>query len=615
MERSIQVNYNNTVQEHIKNYEQIIFDKQIWIKEEMRKVAEVTYSYTNIDENSKEPLTVNWKQININTTLFCSLWWLDLVNFNNLKDKEKEKLILEASIKLTEKIWNKKQQINQIIQILKELQNTKKIKEEDLLLINIFTNSLIEKDKLLDYCINWLSYELEKAGINSNLSQTDIEQINKKQKDIDNELFKWEIQDNPEEVIRCYEYLMWKWQENKYKLNKQEQERYNYFFKKIKEKLPNNYVYSKKAELPSYLEQYKDVQIKNNEYILWFNLFIEALIKLKHIVKKDPYAKSISDWPSWVLFPTTEKFNFLTLKRFLTLNTHEIETHNITDHNNEQLIWNIRWAWSTIKDEWLAILMEKFLEHWETLLKKDKITWKNIINIERLPIKNTFTYVLMWEILNNEELLEFLELNEKIEPDTIEVKSRFDRLKRSNNKLVQHKDTSYIRGMFQAAELINQYILSEWKEWINIEDMFLWKVGFDELKDLKKIKEIKEESWEQIDIIMPIFSSDTILFSIEQLLNNKKVNKEEFFTYLQKKYSLFNFSQNKINEVSRKTKENILWVLHIAMKNISNHNLNKISNKKWSNTIKNIQGFINNNHEPFIQRRKKKMTDKRKELI
>lgn len=50
------------------------------------------------------------------------------------------------------------------------------------------------------------------------------------------------------------------------------------------------------------------------------------------------------------------------------------------------------------------------------------------------------------------------------------------------------------------------------------------------------------------------------------------------------------------------------------MKNISNHNLNKISNKKWSNTIKNIQGFINNNHEPFIQRRKKRMTNKRREV-
>ncbi len=622
---------NKSIEDIINWYSQDIFDETIWIKEEMWKIAEVTYSYTQYThqkedesdkkyEENKEKLQINGKDININTTLFCSLWWLNLETFNSLNDKQKFDSIYNAHNILYDKIKEKKDKIK--IAVF-ELESIKTENIEEKYTIDIFINSLIERDDQFDYCLNWLVYELQKSWIPINLSEKEKKENDNKQKELDKILFWWEIQEKPEEVALCSDYILWKYKENKHNLTLEERERYEYFLSKFDSKLPQNYFYIEKEKLPNCLDKYEKVNIQDSEYILWFNLFIEALEKLKHVVKRDNKTKSISDWPLGVEFPTTEKFKQLTMKRFLTLNTHEIETHNITDHNNEQIIWNIRWAWSTIKDEWLAILMEKLLQHWETLFKKDKKTWKQIIDINVLPIKNTFTYILMWELLNNDELLEFLTLNEKIDPDTIEVQSRFDRLKRSNKNLVQHKDTSYIRWLFQAAEEINKYILSDWAEWISIEDMFLWKVGFNEIHKLKAIKEEKEKAWENLDIIMPIFSSDTILFSIEKrpyLWKKEKISKEEFLKYLKNKYPIFDFTKEQIEAVSNKTKQNIAWVINIALKNINENWIKQLDTK--NNQLDILLDILLNKHHKVIKNvhnkmhhSRKKATEEKKEVV
>lgn len=598
---------NSNIEEIITWYKQVIFDEKIWIEEEMRKIAEVTYSYSELEPKTKQKLKIKWKNININTTLFCSLWWLNLENFNLLWDDEKINAINTAKKIFENKIIDKKNVINETINKLKWIQT---LTLSDQYIMELFTDSLKEIDYLFEYCLNWIPYELEKAWIENNLTKENKKIIDSNQKKIDEIVFWWEIKNNIEEVISCYEYMLWRYEENKNKLSTEERKKYNYYLNKVKLQLPKNYTLSKKEPLENYLNNYKNVNIQDSEYILWFNLFIEALEKLKHIVKKDENVKSISDWPFWVQFPTTEKFKQLTLKRFLILNTHEIETHNITDHNNQQIIWNIKWAWSTIKDEWLAILMEELLQYWEQLFKKHEETWKLIIDIKKLEIKSTFVYILMWELLDNKELLEYLTLNEKIEKDTIEVKSRFDRLKRSNDSLVQHKDTSYIRWLFMAASEINKYILSNWKEWISIEDLFLWKVWFSDIHKLKVIKEEKEKSWNKIDIISPIFSSDTIFFSTEKKLNGEKITNEEFLQYLQKKYPIFNFSKQKINSISYNTKRNIAGVINIAIRNISETQLKNIP---WKNSQLNpILKIINDRHNKIIRHAHKKMSPWRK---
>lgn len=562
MENSNNLSENANINDIIDWYNNIIFDEKIWIWEEMRKIAEVTYSYSSIDPNDKKKkLIINWKEININTTLFCNIWWLDLKAFNSLDDEEKIIAINNASNTLQRKIQEKKAWIIKALSEVKTLES-KNLKEK--YIIEIFTNSLIEKNDFLEYCLNWLPYELEKAWVEFNLTREEEIIIDEKQKKLDEKLFWWEIQNNESEVIKCYEHIFEKYEENKNNLTAKENKRYNYFLSKIKQKLPKNYKYLKKEKLKNHLDKYEKLKIQDSEYILWFNLFIEALEKLKHVTEKNEHVKSISDWPNWLQFPTTEKFKEIAVKRFLELNPHEIESHIIEDHNSSQIIWNLRWAGSTIKAEWVAILMEKFLQHWNQLFKIDEKSWKQIIDIEKLPIKNTFTYILMWEILDNEELFEFLTINEKIEPDTIEIKSRYDRLKRSNKNLVQHKDTSYIRWLFLVAEEINKFILSEWKEWVSMESLFLWKVWLKEVNKLEEIKNSEEKLWKELDILMPVFSSDAVIFAIEQREKWKDVNKDEFLLYLQNKYPIFDFTKEQIESISYTTKRNIVWIIDMV---------------------------------------------------
>jgi|TARA_Y100001960_G_C14352040_1_gene670040 hypothetical protein len=57
--------------------------------------------------------------------------------------------------------------------------------------------------------------------------------------------------------------------------------------------------------------------------------------------------------------------------------------------------------------------------------------------------------------------MEFLEISEKIDPDIIPPIERFKRLKRNNRAGVQHKDTTYTRGLLKAISHVNLYNSSE----------------------------------------------------------------------------------------------------------------------------------------------------------
>lgn len=534
----------------------------------MRKIAEVTYSYNSDFENR-----------NINTTLFCSLWWLDLSKFWNYVLRTQDQKILEAKDILKEKINKKSKSIQRYIKKLENIlkDETISIKREEKYKIDIIINALIEKKDLLLYCLNWIPYELQKAGINLTQIEENREIIDKKQKVLDKKLFWWDIKENTEEVILCYKHLVNNFNDKIF--SAEEKDRYKYFLSKIEEYLPEWYQFVKGKKLVNYTEKYNKIKVSDTDYLLWFNLSIEAQWWLFHTVEKNKNAKSISDWPMWIQFPTTDKFKYINLDRFLILNSHEIEVHNITEHNNSQILWNIRWVWSTQKDEWLAILMENFLQYGNQLLKIDNETWKQIINLDILPIKVAFTYILMWELLTNKELEEFLKLNEKNEKDTIELKSRFDRLKRSNlsDFMTQKKDTTYIRWLFKAANIINENILSEWKKWLTVKDLFLWKIWFNETKKFKYIKEQKQKEVKNLNILHPIFISDAIMYSTELRKKKQKIEMYWFLNYLKEKYPLFDFEKESIDILTIKTKKQVSWLINLTEKQIDNHNSKKIS--------------------------------------
>jgi len=220
--------------------------------------------------------------------------------------------------------------------------------------------------------------------------------------------------------------------------------------------------------------------------------------------------------------------------------------------------------------------------YWNELFKIDQ-DWDQIIDINKIWINSYFTKTLMWELLNNDELLDFLELSEKFDPDVITPQDRFDRLKRSNRAWVQHKDTTYTRWLFKAIAEINLHIKSKWKQWIAPEDLFLWKISFSETHKLKNIKNSREKSWEKIEIIKPLFISDAVYFIVNEKLEWREwsINWENYYKYLQKKYPIFNFTKEQIKEVSYSTKRNVYWIVNILLKNISKNNIENVYSSSW----------------------------------
>ena len=587
MENSINTspesNASRTLEAFIEEYSSLIFDEESWQKKEIWKIAEVTYSYVYEE----------WDKINkLNTTLFVSWGWLNINEYYKADKEWKKTLILTARKNLEKILKEKKQLIKEALDEIKTVDSLNKA-EVETDIREIFINSLIEKNRLIDYCLNWLDFEIEKAWIEININLEKQEEIQKQQSELDKKLFGWDIKDNPQESVLAYEYIYEKFIDNKHILNSLEIKRLENYLSKIENNyLPKWYKFLRKEKPKQIIWDFLEVQIPRHDYIFSFNALIESLKKLKHIAESNEQVKSISDWPNKVQFPTWDKYNFMNLLRFFKLGNHEFETHSVTDYNSTQLIWNIRWAWSTEKDEWVAMLMEQIFMYGDSLYKKEKnIDWElvDIIDIDKIQINSYFTKTLMWEILNNDELIDFLEIVEKFDPDVSNFKDRFDRLKRNNKFWVQHKDTTYTRWLLKAINEINTYILSKGLKWIAPEDLFLGKVSFKETQNLKNIKEAKEKKWEQIEIIKPLFISDAVYFIINEKLEwemwditIKKWNTswEKFYKFLKNKYKIFNFSKEEINTISYETKRNVYWIVNIMLKNIWKHNIEKIQSKR-----------------------------------
>ncbi|MFK7779851.1 MAG: hypothetical protein QM490_01775 [Candidatus Gracilibacteria bacterium] len=587
----------------------LIFDEENWIDKDLWKIAEVTYSY---DEETK-----------INTTLFVKGGGLDLELYKKSNKEERKKLLTEAQDNLVKLLNEKKAQIQNALQEL-ELVDILSQNSIETDIKSIFINSLTEKNDLLDYCLNAIHFEIEKAGFDLGLLKEEEEQIEKQQEELDSKLFGGKIKDNPNETILSYEYIFEIYSKNIEKLDTEEQKRFEGYLEQINQYLPVGYKYESKEKPKQIDGEFLDYDIPRKDYMLAFNLLVESLEKLEHIVESNEGTGSISDGPKGVQFPTTDKFDYIKILRFFKLGNHEIETHNITDYNGKQVIGNLRGANSTEKDEGVAILMEQLFTYGNELYKVDK-NGDTIIDIDKIEISPNFIKILMGELLDNNELLDFLELSEKIDSDIISPTDRYIRLKRNNKAGVQHKDTTYTRGLFKAIDEINKYIKSKGKKGIGPEDLFLGKISFKETQKLKNIKEAKEkksldeidktdeDSQENIKILKPLFISDAVYFIVGEKLKGEKgnINSIEFYKYLQKKYPIFNFTLEEIENISFKTKRNVYGIVNILLKTIGRQQISNITqeNKK---TVKNLINIVGEQYNPKIRFVKRKLHPSRR---
>ena len=102
---------------------------------------------------------------------------------------------------------------------------------------------LEEKKVALEYAMNWLPFELEKAWVDV---PHDREAINKRQEELDKKMFWWRIMDNPEEVAVAYSRSMRLYSDNKDKLTFEEQKRYEWYLDRFATCLPKWFQYEKK---------------------------------------------------------------------------------------------------------------------------------------------------------------------------------------------------------------------------------------------------------------------------------------------------------------------------------------------------------------------------------
>ena len=585
----------------INYYNLIIFDEEIWKTKWLWKIAEVTYSYD--------------KKTNVNETLFVNLWDLDLEKFN-LSDEINQIVILKKSKEKVEKIIQEK--IILINEVLLKLQESEfnNWEEIELLEKEIFESAVVEKLNLLEYCLISLDFEAEKAWLDLDISDEEIHLLEKNIANIDTQLYGWFIKDNESEIVIAYEYLYGTFLQKRDVLQHDEIQKYESYLDKLKNYLPKNYQFIKKSQTPKIHGAYLNYDLQTVDYILAFHMLIDAFWPMHPIVRSDMNAGSISDGPEGVYFPMNEKFNTITIERFFKLWMHEIETHSVTDHNSRSILGNLRGSNSTKKDEGTAILMEQLFLYGRNILSENS-AWELRIDKSKLQINGYFWKTLMWEILSNEDFKEFLELSEFIDPDIIPPLERYKRLKRNNRSGVQHKDTTYTRWLLQAVDEINLFLETQGKKWLSPEDLFIWKISFEETQKFKKLKELKTQKWEKIENLKPIFVSDAVYYVLEKKLQwlDEHINPKDFLEHLQYKYPLLSFVNDLDTEIYFKKNSRILWISNVLLQIISNKKVENIfesADDKQKNILEKIfqiqyQSMINDVHEDLaIHRRNHK---------
>lgn len=490
---------------------------------ELTDIIEVTYAYKKLDDNTF-----------LNTTLFSNFLWVNMqeILFIFLESpSEKITLLKKLWVQVYKKLEEKISTIDRYILWLNALKN---LKEADIIKRDLMIWSLKYAKNTLEMALVWLPFELEKAWLQNELwIEQKLDRVQKIES-LELENFWWKISENPEELVLAYEYLVTKFEENKSKLNKRQQEEYVFtYLAEIEKLLPEDYDTTtfKPKNLNTTNKPKTNVlekKIHRSKYIPILKSIFEML-NLDFDVVVDERS-SIYDWPSALHIPVSEKYDYLSVKRIIELIGHEIESHSTNLRTNEKIIWKFRSAWNLTKEEWLAMVVEKLL------LGQ---------NLDDIWVPQHFPKVLMAELFSWKPLQRFLELNNMLEPD-VWNEWRLLRLKRNypmDCRWWQHKDSTYGRGVLEVIKYI--------KEWNDVRDLYLWKVSISDIPKVKRLMELKWLTYD--DLNLPLFIWELVLFIFEREDNNinsrrkQWLNQEEFMDYLKIKYPFIDFSKIEIS--------------------------------------------------------------------
>ena len=578
---------NNPLDSLIEEINSTIFSKEEWVDNEFYKIPEMTYSYEKLWKNN---------EFILNKTLFSNIGWLNVSEFNisNLKWK---KLLISNSWGIVEKkILDKIYKIEEYLKLFnwvdswgdEVLKARKEIIEwglkENITFLNIALEWLdFEKEKaILGLHFDWENNEKSDFYISSEKREEKLRKIDK----LNTQIFWEKLSNNKENIETSLDYLFEKFQNYKEKresnkiednrlLLEEEEERYNYYINKLQ--------WLSLGYNPKIREKPKSVlnpDLKNVEIDIttikdilnhWLVAHDKYTWNMWHRAYFDKNITGFTDTTKWLWIPDNEKLKFKSAFDVNRLQWHENEQHSISQVSHEELVWNIRWAQNLEVVEWSAMLWEELYQYWENMYK-DWVDLK-IIDLEKISTVQSFPKTIMEEILTDKEFLDFLELQNKIEPDKMPPLDRYLRFKRTG---FQRKDITYTTWKIKVAKYYNKIITWE-IEW-DFSDLYLWKIWFKDIENLKILKHNLIKSNDELEdskkIKLPenLFFAEVTNFWIEQKLNWNKITWEWFYTYLQKKYPSLNVTQKKIDSITFWFKKQLLGVIDTIVNEINIYN-------------------------------------------
>lgn len=488
---------------------------------ELTEIIEVTYIYKKVGKFEYFNLTLFHE--------FAGYKWSKKIDF------------LEVFTKTQFKLKEKISEISYYMKRCKKIAEGVKTDQGYRMRLNILLGTLKYVQNTLYMALYGLPFELEKAWYKHKLSKADIQTRVKNIEAREKENFGGKVFHNKKEVILCYEAL----QERRIRLRgktKKAQE-LEYFIKKIEAYLPKNYTY--KPQKPIWEKDIGKVfhtKIPREDYVKIFNLIFE-IYKLPQRAKVTS-ASSIYDGEEFLEIPERSLYKEKSLKSILQLMLHEIMAHTVNLENTKRRLGEFRGANNLEKEEGLAVLLEKLFQGY---------------TLDEIRIMPSLPVLLLGEICSTKDFKRYISLNYKnMYPTFLRYKRNYPKWK----KWVQHKDTSYSRGILKAQKYL--------QKGGDIKDLFIGKVSFEDIPLLKKIP-LLDENKEQV---VPLLIAEVIYFTVKHS-GKFHIHQDAFLKHLAKKYNFLDIDSLGISYSSPHVKKRLCKILEILGKHIKSIDPNK----------------------------------------
>ncbi len=495
------------------------YEKNPWLD----GIIELTYWYKTLKNGGR-----------FNTTLFNKFCGIDIREWE-LYEISSWNII--SPVELLERFKAKSQKIIDTLEyILMSLQSNNQI--SDVVRYNSIVSSINNVITLILYAQNSIEFEIEKAWFDVWLSQEVREAKREANEEFEKQLYGWKIIDNSLESVLICDFLDSNLREYQEKdssekqlrvdawaasrvLTPDELERLSNYISKIKRVVKNKYIQQWedkntnqknpkkiKSETKKFFDSIEHVTISREDAVYIFNQVLK-FFSLPQNVRVSWEVQSIYDSPAELIIPESQEFSSLWVERVLKLISHEILWHYVNQHNHEQTNGFLRYVWNVEKEEWLAILFEKWLTGMQ-------LSGSSLIT-------PPFARILAGEILSPAEFEDFIDLYCEIserKSSPISLRNRHKRNQEDNYQSVQHKDVAYIRWLIAIVEFLI--------DWWDIENLFAWKVWLEAIKNwIFKFDE---------NMIFPFLITDIFVFFILSSKTSQPFTHLWFTEYLKSKY-------------------------------------------------------------------------------